>query len=107
MNWTLISLVLGAFFLVVMIWGFTTNWTFFSSFFSSGNNVNAIVTQCQTSCASSDTYGFCTMNRTLKASDIPETGLKEKTETCSYFATTSNPDYKGKYRIADCPSLSC
>ena len=102
----IIWLVLGILVAVFLIWGFSTNWSMFSSLFG-GNNVNIIATQCQTACATSDTYGFCTLQRTLKATDIPETGLKEKTGTCEYFATTTNPNYKGIYNIADCPSLSC
>jgi hypothetical protein len=94
--------------LAFLIWGFATNWSAFSSFFPAGSTVTAIVTQCQTSCATSDNYGFCTAQRTLKSDDLPlDTNgkvQKQVINTCKYFATTSN---FLKYGIADCPAVSC
>lgn len=104
----IIFLVVGLVVGVVLILGFSTNWQIFSSIFSSGNNVNTIVTQCQTSCATSDTYGFCAMNRTLKAQDLPNDAdgnvQKQVVNTCYYFASTS--DFS-KYGVSACPSVSC
>lgn len=94
--------------LVLLIWGFATNWSVFSSLFPAGNTVSAIVTQCQTSCTTSDNYGFCKMNKTLKADDLPpdanNKAQKQVINTCYYFATT---DSFSKYGIANCPSVTC
>jgi hypothetical protein len=99
----IIFLVVGLVIAVVLILGFSTNWQIFSSIFSSTNNVNAVLTQCQTSCASLDTYGFCTMLRTLKADDLPG-GQKQVINTCKYFSSTQ--DYL-KYGISACSSVNC
>lgn len=97
----IIFLVVGLVVGVILILGFSTNWQIFSSIFSSGNNVNTIVTQCQTSCATSDSYGFCTQNRTLKAPDLPD-GQKELISNCHDFATNYPI-----YGIVACPSITC
>lgn len=103
----IIWLVLGILVAAFLIWGFSTNWSMFSSLFA-GNNVNIITTQCQTSCATSDVYSFCNMNRTLKANDLPndENGnkVREVTNTCHYFATSTSPSFS-TYGISDCPGL--
>jgi hypothetical protein len=99
----MIFLVVGLVVGVLLIWGFATNWAVFSSLFSSGENVNVISTQCQTSCVSSDTYGFCTMSRTLKAAGLPG-GKKEVISNCNDFS--KNSAY-AIYNIAKCPSISC
>jgi len=108
----IIWLVLGILVAAFLIWGFSTNWSMFSSLFA-GNNVNIITTQCQTACATSDVYSFCSMKRTLKAEDLPvQTGKEGKvrtvTNTCSYFALSPDSsqglDY-AVYGISDCPGL--
>jgi len=98
----IIWLVLGILVAVFLIWGFSTNWSMFSSLFG-GNNVNIIATQCQTACATSDTYGFCSMQRTLKVTDLPD-NEKEKSGSCDDFVGLKNKDGES-YGIADCPGL--
>jgi hypothetical protein len=104
----MIFLVVGLVVGVLLIWGFATNWSIFSTLFSPGDNVNIISTQCQTACASSDTYGFCNSQRTLKATDLPLDAdgkpQKQVTNTCHFFATDS--DYL-KYGISECSPVSC
>jgi hypothetical protein len=100
----IIWLVLGILVAAFLIWGFSTNWNMFSSLFAS-NNVNIIKTQCETACASSDVYSFCTMKRTLRAEDLPLIDNKKVTSfaaNCSYFAKESG---YSTYGIADCPGL--
>jgi hypothetical protein len=85
--------------LVVLIFGFSTNWQIFSSLLGTDNNVNIITTQCQTACTQGSTYGFCNQNRTLKATDLPG-GVKEVTSNCKDLATRYP-----SYGIQLCPSL--
>ena len=105
---TLIAIIMGALVLAFVAYGFATNWQMFSSFFPAGNTVSAVVTQCQTSCATADNYGFCTMSRTLKAEDLPNDAdgkaQKQVVDTCNHFASTG--DFL-KYGISPCPSVSC
>jgi hypothetical protein len=104
----IIFLVVGLVVGVLLIWGFSTNWQIFSSMFSSGNNINTITTQCQTSCATADSYGYCTMKRTLKADDLPNDvdgkAQKQVINTCDYFAT--NADFL-KYGVSTCSAVTC
>jgi len=86
---------------VVLIIGFTQGWSTFTAWLSPGNNVNTISAQCQTSCATTDAYGFCTMKRTLKSSDLPKGQIESN---CHDFATNSIYD-SYNFKIADCPSL--
>jgi hypothetical protein len=94
--------------LAFLIYGFITNWTIFSSIFPASNTVTAVVSQCQTACSTSDNYGFCTLNKTLSASDLPPDSAgkpqKQVINTCNYFATT--PGFL-KYNVAACPSVTC
>jgi len=95
---TLILIILGIVILVVLILGFTLGWQKIAPWLSS-NNVDTVVNQCQASCATGDAYGFCSLNKTLKADDLPN---KQVIANCSYFST--NSAYT-KYSIATCPNL--
>ena len=97
----IVLIVIGIIVLVVLILGFTIGWDKLLPFFST-NNVQNLQTTCSSACATGNSYDYCTLPRTLKASDIPG-GLKEFTANCTYFA--NNPDY-AKYGIATCTSLS-
>ncbi len=97
-----IWLVVGVLVATFLIIGFTRGWSTFTSWFSPGNNVDTIVNQCQAACATGNNYGYCTAEKTLKAPDLPEGG-KEKTGTCSFFATTQS--YYDKYKVEKCPNL--
>jgi hypothetical protein len=104
----LFALIFGGLALAFVIWGFATNWSLFSSLFPAGNTVTAVVTNCQSSCATSDNYGFCKTNRTLQAPDLPNDingkAQKQVIDTCNYFS--SNPAFS-KYNVVACPSIVC
>jgi hypothetical protein len=95
--------------LAFVIWGFSTNWAVFSTFFPQ-DNVKNVITQCQAACVGSDNYGFCTLQRPLMASDLPlDTAGKPQTQvvnTCYFFSTFANKGNK-PYGIASCPSITC
>ncbi len=97
---TIILIVLGLAVLVLLIVGFMVGWQKVLPWISS-SNVDTIVNQCQSSCATQDAYGFCSLARTLKAPDLPD-GKKEVSGNCTFFS--SNADYL-KYGIAECPDL--
>ncbi|MBI5803470.1 hypothetical protein HY448_02180 [Candidatus Pacearchaeota archaeon] len=65
----IILIVLGVIVLGVLVLGFTMGWSNFSSYFST-NNVQSIVTACSAACATQSVYDFCSVERTLKTSDI-------------------------------------
>jgi hypothetical protein len=102
---TIILIILGIAVLVILIIGFTIGWQKVVPWLSS-NNVDTIVNQCQASCTTSDTYGYCSLNRTLTASDLPNDAegkaQKNVINTCNFF---SNDENYLKYNIGKCPSL--
>jgi hypothetical protein len=97
---TIILLILGVVVLVVLVLGFTIGWEKIAPWLSS-DNVNTIVNQCQIACTTSDVYGYCTMERTLKTSGLPG-DAKEVKNSCKFFADDSN--YL-KYNVGKCPEL--
>jgi hypothetical protein len=97
---TIILIILGLAILVLLIVGFMTGWQKILPWISS-NNVDTVVNQCQAACSTQDVYGFCTMERTLKAPDLPE-GAKEVKSTCENFSTDVLYE---KYNIEECPDL--
>ena len=98
----IILIILGIVVLVILILGFTIGWSKILPFFPS-NNVENIKTTCGTACSTASTYDFCTLPRTLKASDLPAGG-KEFVGNCSFFSTDAN--YL-KYGIETCSSVTC
>jgi hypothetical protein len=102
---TIILIILGLAILVVLVIGFTIGWQKILPWLSS-SNVDTIVNQCKASCTTSDVYGYCTLARTLTASDLPndETGKaqKEVAGNCTFFSTDTN--YL-KYGIEPCANL--
>jgi hypothetical protein len=98
----IILIILGIIVLVILVLGFTIGWNRLLPFVAS-NNVENIKTTCSTSCATNNEYDYCSLQRTLKADDLPN-GLDEAKGNCSYFAT--NVDYI-KYGIDECSTISC
>ncbi len=102
---TIILIVLGLAVLVLLIVGFMVGWQKVLPWISS-SNVDTIVNQCQSSCATQDTYGFCNLAKTLKSPDLPNDAAgkpqKEVTANCTFFANDVN---YVKYGIAKCPDL--
>jgi D-alanyl-lipoteichoic acid acyltransferase DltB (MBOAT superfamily) len=97
---TIILIILGVVVLVILVLGFTIGWQNVLPWLSS-NNVNTIVNQCQASCTTSDVYGYCSLARTLVASDLPN-NQKQIVGNCSFFST--NSAYT-KYGIVACSNL--
>ncbi len=97
---TIILIILGLAVLVILVIGFTVGWQKILPWLSS-NNVDTIVNQCQAACTTANAYGFCGMNRTLKADDLPG-GNKEAIGTCFTF---SNDTAYDMYGVGECPSL--
>ncbi len=106
---TVFAIVLGVVVLVILIWGFRTNWNFFSDTVS-GNlgttNANAVISGCQVACDTSSKGDYCSNPRTLKFGDkrkvillagnissfegIGQAGaveVKQVTATCQVFVT--------------------
>jgi hypothetical protein len=102
---TIILIILGIAVLVILVIGFTIGWQKVVPWLSS-SNVDTVVNQCQASCTTSDVYGYCNLNRTLTASDLPNDAAGKKQanviNTCSFFS--NDADYM-KYNIGKCPSL--
>jgi hypothetical protein len=98
----IVLIVIGIIVLVILILGFTIGWNKLLPFFST-NNVENIKTTCSTACATNNLYDYCTLSRTLKADDLPNSA-KEFAGNCTFFATDS--DY-AKYGIENCNSIDC
>lgn len=100
----IIMIVIGIIVLVVLILGFTIGWDKLLPFFST-NNVQNLQTTCSSACATGNSYDYCTLSRTLKASDLPGSPSNGQfVGNCTFFAT--NPNY-AKYGIATCTSITC
>lgn len=98
----IILIILGVVVLVILILGFTIGWSKILPFFPS-NNVENIKTTCGTACSTANMYDFCSLPRTLKATDLPAGG-KEFVGNCSFFS--SDAAYL-KYGIGTCSSITC
>lgn len=96
----IIMIVIGVIVLVVLVLGFTIGWDRLLPFVSS-NNVQNIQTTCSTACSTNNVYDFCSLNRTLKSSDLPN---GQAYGNCTFFSTNSGFT---KYGIAACPGVSC
>jgi hypothetical protein len=94
----IILIILGVVVLLILIVGFTLGWDKIAPFLKT-NNIETIKTSCVSACATGNTYGFCTQNRTLKAE-----GVTVEDKTCFEFAT--NTSYE-PYGIDECGSITC
>ena len=92
----IILIILGVIILVILALGFMMGWDKFAPWISS-NNVDTIVTACETACTTSSDYGFCLIGRDLKAGDV-----KLKEVTCYYLS-----EKKPEYGIEKCDGISC
>ena len=98
---TIILLILGIVILVVLVLGFTIGWSRLLPFLSS-DNVNTIVTQCESACTTGEIYGFCTKERTLNDGEI-----KIPKMTCNILSSEEKKADYGKYGIGACPAITC
>lgn len=95
---TIILLVLGMIVLVVLALGFFMGWQKFGAYLSS-NNVDSIVSECNSACTSGSVYNFCSAQKTLTDDQ------KVKTQaSCETFANV--PGFK-KYGIDSCQTITC
>ena len=105
----IILIILGVIILVILVLGFMMGWSKLLPFLPS-DNVETIKTSCTSACATGNTYGFCTQERTLKADGLPlgEDGKvpKKVLGNCFFFSNSTNPDYV-KYGIEECDSINC
>ncbi len=92
----IVLIVLAVIVLVILIAGFTLGWNKLAPWLSN-NNVDTVVTSCETACATQSVYDFCTLQRSLKAE-----GEDEVFGTCKEFAE----DYSN-YGFSDCPAVDC
>ena len=97
----IVLMVLGVIVLVVLAVGFTIGFNKLAPWLSS-NNVNTIVTTCSVACSIESTYDFCSLERTLRAADLPS-GEDEVKGTCLAFSRTPYI----KYGIGICSKVNC
>lgn len=97
---TIILLILGLVILVVLILGFTIGWQKIVPWIGS-NNLDTLKNSCSTACATTSTYDFCSMKRTVKD------GVNDKFDsTC--LELSANPIYSNRgYGIETCSAISC
>lgn len=91
----IILIILGVIVLVVLIIGFVFGWQKIVPWVSI-DNVNSIVTQCNSACFTRSDYDFCSRKRDLKVE-----GQVFKNMTCYYMAEKQN------YGITKCEDVSC
>lgn len=94
----IILIILGVVVLIILVVGFTLGWDKIAPFLQT-NNVETIKSSCTSACATGNTYGFCTQNRTLKAE-----GVKLEDKTCFEFATNASYEL---YGIDECGAITC
>ncbi len=92
----IILIILGVVVLAVLIVGFALGWDKIAPWIS-GNNVDTIVTACETACSTNSIYDFCMVKRDLKAEDT-----KLKDVTCNYLANNQTI-----YGVNKCSSIPC
>jgi len=99
---TIIIIILAVAVLVILIVGFSIGWDKLKPRLSS-DNVDTVVSLCNSACSTQSNYEYCIKAIELKAEGLPD-GKKSVKGNCSFFAT--NPDYE-KYKIKDCPEITC
>ena len=112
---TVLTIVLGLAVVVLLIFGFSTNWKFFSSSVSGRigtSNADAIVSGCQLACDTAAKGDYCSNPRTLKFGDERNITLsngtklerqKEITGTCKELSGHG----LGNIKIDECSKVSC
>jgi len=107
----IVLMVLGVIILVVLAVGFTVGFEKIAPWLSS-NNVDNVVTSCSIACTTNNIYEFCSLERTLKADDLPSgddgESRKEVMGTCNDFAENGEDEFNSdfaKYGIQECPAL--
>jgi len=94
----IILIILGIIVLVILILGFTIGWNKFLPFIG-GNNVQNIVTACETACTTGAKYDFCSTARSV------DDGVNAKFD--SNCNTLANDAKYEQYGIKKCPAITC
>ena len=93
----IILIVLGVVVLALLILGFSVGWSKVLPFISK-NNVNGVVTACQTACTTQSQYDFCTAKRELKTDTQTLNDV-----TCGYLAAKMSAETG----ISSCGGITC
>lgn len=93
----MIVIILGIAVLVFAIIWIVSGGELFSAWFPS-NNVETIVSQCSTACATNSKYDYCSKVRTLKDEKL------EIENTCAIFSMISGYN---KYGVEECSAIDC
>ncbi len=94
----IILIILGVVVLVILIIGFTLGWgTLKDRITGGGNNVDDVVQECSSACATLSRYSYCSAKKELKTEDETLTNV-----TCYYLA-----EKQPQYGIEKCSALSC
>jgi len=67
-----IAIILGIAILVFLIWGFSTNWTMFSSTagaYAGSTNIDTVKNACKLQCQNNQKTEFCTVEKTVIDAD--------------------------------------
>lgn len=95
----IILIILGVIILAILAIGFFLGWETIAPWIKPGDNVDTVTKMCEKSCTTMSSYDYCSKERKLIASDLPE---KEATGTCKSFAETAGYE---KYNFPKCPGL--
>ncbi|MBS3086721.1 hypothetical protein J4422_03400 [Candidatus Pacearchaeota archaeon] len=99
----IILIILGLVVLVILILGFTVGWNKIFPFVKS-NNVQNIVTACETACTTGAKYDYCTVQREVNDGTNPK--IKDADTTCEKLA--SGGKYTGRnYGVEICSAITC
>jgi hypothetical protein len=96
---TIILLVLGVIILVILIIGFSTGWSFFKNLISP-TNVDNVIQDCNTACATDQKFSFCSAERSFRVNE-------EKVDIKTSCAVLANSPQFVKYGIQKCSSIIC
>jgi hypothetical protein len=96
---TIILIVLGVVILVILILGFSTGWSSFKNLISP-TNVDSIIQDCSTACATDQKFSFCSAQRAFR---VNEDKVDIKT-SCAVLASSTNFE---AYKIQPCPTIDC
>ena len=92
----IILIILGVVVLVVLILGFTIGWGRILPFVKT-NNIQNIVTACETACTTGAEYDFCEASR-----DVSDGVTDKFSSTCKDLSTKTE---FAKYGVKDCPGF--
>jgi len=99
----IILIILGLVVLVILILGFTMGWNRIFPFVST-NNVQNVVTACETACTTGSQYDYCTVQREVSDGTNPK--IKDADTTCEKLASGGKYATRG-YGVGACSAISC